>query len=92
MPKGLKMMNILIDFWRKEHEKRGYLEFSGPQLNNSDLWKTSGHWEHYKEDMFVLTSSPLQYAPEDDNNFIAFTHPVDGKCGPLQRSVKSPCL
>ncbi len=57
MPKGFKMMNILIDFWRKEHEKRGYLEFSGPQLNNSDLWKTSGHWEHYKEDMFVLTDS-----------------------------------
>lgn len=57
MPKGFKMMNILIDFWRKEHEKRGYMEFSGPQLNSSELWKISGHWEHYKEDMFVLTDS-----------------------------------
>ena len=57
MPKGFKMMNILIDFWRKEHEKRGYLEFSGPQLNSSELWKTSGHWDHYKEDMFVLTDT-----------------------------------
>ena len=57
MPKGFKMMNILIDLWRKEHEKRGYLEFSGPQLNTSELWKTSGHWDHYKEDMFVLTDS-----------------------------------
>ena len=57
MPKGFKMMNILIDLWRKEHEKRGYLEFSGPQLNSSELWKTSGHWDHYKEDMFVLTDS-----------------------------------
>jgi len=57
LPKGLKMMNVLIDFWRKEHEKRGYQEFSGPQLNSSSLWKTSGHWEHYKEDMFVLTDS-----------------------------------
>lgn len=57
MPKGFKMMNILIDFWRKEHEKRGYLEFSGPQLNSSELWKTSGHWDHYKEDMFVLEDS-----------------------------------
>lgn len=57
MPKGFKMMNVLIDFWRKEHEKRGYLEFSGPQLNSSELWKTSGHWDHYKEDMFVLTDS-----------------------------------
>ena len=57
MPKGFKMMNILIDLWRKEHEKRGYLEFSGPQLNSSELWKTSGHWDHYKEDMFVLIDS-----------------------------------
>ena len=57
MPKGFKMMNILIDLWRKEHEKRGYLEFSGPQLNSSELWKTSGHWDHYKEDMFVLEDS-----------------------------------
>lgn len=57
MPKGFKMMNILIDFWRKEHEKREYQEFSGPQLNSSSLWKTSGHWDHYKEDMFVLTDA-----------------------------------
>ena len=57
LPKGFKMMNILIDFWRKEHEKRGYMEFSGPQLNSSELWKISGHWDHYKEDMFVLTDS-----------------------------------
>ena len=57
MPKGFKMMNVLIDLWRKEHEKRGYLEFSGPQLNSSELWKISGHWDHYKEDMFVLTDS-----------------------------------
>ena len=55
MPKGFTLMNILIEFWRKEHKKRGYQEFSGPQLNSSSLWKTSGHWEHYKEDMFVLT-------------------------------------
>lgn len=57
MPKGFKMMNVLIDFWRKEHEKRGYQEFSGPQLNSSELWKISGHWDHYKEDMFVLTDT-----------------------------------
>lgn len=57
LPKGFRIMNKLIDLWRKEHEKRGYQEFSGPQLNSSELWKTSGHWEHYKEDMFVLTDS-----------------------------------
>lgn len=57
MPKGFTMLNTLIEFWRKEHKKRGYQEFSGPQLNSSELWKTSGHWDHYKEDMFVLTDS-----------------------------------
>ena len=57
LPKGFTMLNTLIEFWRKEHKKRGYQEFSGPQLNSSELWKTSGHWEHYKEDMFVLTDS-----------------------------------
>ncbi len=57
MPKGFTVMNTLIDFWRKEHKKRGYQEFSGPQLNSSVLWKTSGHWDHYKEDMYVLTDA-----------------------------------
>ncbi len=57
LPKGFRMMNILIDLWRKEHDKRGYQEFSAPQLNSSELWKTSGHWEHYKDDMFVLEDS-----------------------------------
>ena len=57
MPKGFTMLNTLIEFWRKEHKKRGYQEFSGPQLNSSELWKISGHWDHYKEDMFVLTDS-----------------------------------
>ncbi len=57
LPKGFTIMNTLIDFWRKEHKQRGYLEFSAPQLNSSVLWKTSGHWDHYKEDMFVLTDA-----------------------------------
>ena len=57
LPKGFTMMNILIDMWRKIHKANGYQEFSGPQLNSSTLWKTSGHWDHYKEDMFVLTDS-----------------------------------
>ncbi len=54
LPKGFTMLNTLIEYWREEHKKRGYQEFSGPQLNSSVLWKTSGHWDHYKEDMFVL--------------------------------------
>lgn len=57
LPKGFTMMNILIDMWRKIHKENGYQEFSGPQLNSSVLWKTSGHWDHYKDDMFVLVDS-----------------------------------
>lgn len=57
MPKGFTMLNTLINYWRDLHKKKGYNEFSGPQLNSSVLWKTSGHWDHYKEDMFVLTDA-----------------------------------
>ncbi len=57
LPKGFTILNTLIEFWRGEHKKRGYLEFSGPQLNSSKLWKISGHWDHYKDDMFVLTDA-----------------------------------
>ena len=57
LPKGFTLMNTLINFWREEHKKRGYQEFSGPQLNSSVLWKISGHWDHYKENMFVLTDA-----------------------------------
>ena len=57
LPNGFTMLNTLIEFWRGVHKKEGYQEFSGPQLNSSELWKTSGHWDHYKEDMFVLTDA-----------------------------------
>ena len=57
LPKGLTLMNTLIDYWREIHNRNGYHEFSAPQLNSSVLWKTSGHWDHYKENMFVLTDA-----------------------------------
>ena len=57
LPKGFTMFNTLVDYWRTLHKKAGYQEFSAPQLNSSVLWKTSGHWDHYKEDMFVLTDA-----------------------------------
>ncbi len=57
LPKGFTMFNTLINYWREIHKKEGYQEFAAPQLNSSVLWKTSGHWDHYKEDMFVLTDS-----------------------------------
>lgn len=61
LPKGLKIYNTLVDFWRYEHEKRGYQEFSGPLLNSSSLWKTSGHWDHYKDDMFIFEEGDDNY-------------------------------
>ncbi len=54
LPKGLKILNELLGFWRQEHEKRGYQEISSPLINKKELWETSGHWDHYKEDMFVI--------------------------------------
>ena len=54
LPKGFKLLSELINFWRIEHEKRGYQEISTPLLNDKKLWEISGHWEHFGEDMFHL--------------------------------------
>lgn len=53
LPHGVTVMNELIDFWRKEHRARGYHEISSPLVNKKELWDISGHWEHYKDDMFI---------------------------------------
>jgi len=53
LPKGLVIYNTLIDFWRKEHQKRGYLEIASPLLNKKELYEISGHWDHYREHMFL---------------------------------------
>ena len=47
------IMNQLLDFWREEHAKREYHEISSPLVNKKSLWETSGHWDHYKDDMFI---------------------------------------
>jgi threonyl-tRNA synthetase len=54
LPKGLKLFNALVEFWREEHEERGYQEISSPLINEKSLWDQSGHWEHYKDNMFVI--------------------------------------
>jgi threonyl-tRNA synthetase len=53
LPKGTIMINELLKFWREEHTKRGYLETITPQLNKKQLYVTSGHWEHYRDFMFI---------------------------------------
>jgi threonyl-tRNA synthetase len=54
LPKGLKILNLLLDFWRQEHEKRGYQEIAAPLINDKSLWEVSGHWDHYRENMFLI--------------------------------------
>ena len=63
-PRGWKMYNALIDYWREIHERHGYTEISAPVLNSKSLWETSGHWGHYKKNMFLVP--PAKDNPVDD--------------------------
>lgn len=53
LPKGVVLKNILIDYWRKLHNEAGYVEIETPIMLNKDLWIRSGHWDHYKENMYT---------------------------------------
>lgn len=53
LPKGLILYKELENYWRVKHEKLGYKEIASPLVNKSELWKISGHWDHYKDDMFI---------------------------------------
>ena len=61
-PKGMAVMNTLIEFWRREHIKRGYLEIKTPQILDRDLWIKSGHWDHYRENMYFTEIDEKPYA------------------------------
>ena len=61
-PKGLAIINTLIDFWRKEHLKRGYVEIKTPQILDRDLWMRSGHWDHYRDNMYFTEIDEKPYA------------------------------
>lgn len=63
LPKGLRVLHELLGFWRREHEARGYQEIATPLINDKSLWETSGHWDHFKDDMFII--------PIDDNTTYA---------------------
>lgn len=54
LPKGLKMLNELLAFWRQVHDEHGYQEISSPLFNERKLYEISGHWEHYRESMFLI--------------------------------------
>jgi threonyl-tRNA synthetase len=69
LPRGMRIFNSLVDFWRTEHYKRGYKEISGPVLSHKKLWETSGHWGHYKDNMFLIENEgkPAEYAVKPMN-------------------------
>lgn len=61
-PKGMVLRNILENFWREEHIKAGYVEIKTPMILNRDLWYRSGHWDHYKDNMYGVKIDDEDYA------------------------------
>ncbi|AHF08971.1 MULTISPECIES: threonine--tRNA ligase [Dehalobacter] len=66
-PKGMVLRNTLEDFWRREHQKRGYVEIRTPIILNTALWQQSGHWDHYKENMYFTKIDNEDYAVKPMN-------------------------
>ena len=62
LPKGMILKNILIDYWRKLHMREEYQEISTPIMLTRKLWETSGHWEHYRENMYTSVVDGVDYA------------------------------
>lgn len=62
LPNGMAMKNALITYWREMHKKAGYLEIATPQILNRKLWETSGHWDHYRENMYTTKIDGEDYA------------------------------
>ena len=62
LPKGMVLKNTLIDYWREVHKRYGYVEVSTPMILNRHLWETSGHWYHYKENMYTTVIDGEDYA------------------------------
>ncbi len=62
LPKGMVLKNTLLDYWRQLHKKAGYVEISTPIILNRSLWETSGHWDHYKNNMYTTVIDGQDYA------------------------------
>ena len=61
LPNGMILKNTLLEYWREIHHKAGYVEISTPQIMSKDLWLTSGHWDHYKGNMYTTTIDDEPY-------------------------------
>ena len=62
LPKGMILKNTLLDYWHELHERNGYQEISTPIILNRSLWETSGHWDHYKNNMYTTVIDEQDYA------------------------------
>lgn len=62
LPKGMILKNTLLDYWREIHQKAGYVEISTPIMLSRHLWETSGHWDHYKENMYTTVIDEEDFA------------------------------
>ncbi len=62
LPKGMVLKNTLLDYWRKCHKRYGYVEISTPIILNQELWHRSGHWDHYKDNMYTTVIDGEDYA------------------------------
>ena len=67
LPKGMVLKNTLLDYWREIHKKAGYVEISSPMIMNRKLWETSGHWDHYKENMYTTVIDEQDFAVKPMN-------------------------
>lgn len=66
-PKGMILWNLLLDWWREEHRTAGYQEISTPMIMSKDLWLTSGHWDHYKDNMYFTKIDDRDFAVKPMN-------------------------
>ena len=62
LPKGMVLKNLLIDYWREVHKKYGYVEVSTPVILSRKLWERSGHWDHYKDNMYTTVIDDEDFA------------------------------
>lgn len=67
LPKGMALKNTLLDYWREIHKKAGYVEIATPIILNRSLWETSGHWDHYKNNMYTTVIDEEDYAVKPMN-------------------------
>ncbi|MCR5006011.1 MAG: threonine--tRNA ligase [Clostridiales bacterium] len=69
LPRGFKLFNALLSYWRDVHEVHGYNEIAAPQIQKKELWETSGHWAHYIDGMFIIPEM------DDDRRFVQLDDP-----------------